>query len=104
MEMNGSYKAVEMSTAGVFRVVERPISEAGGWTNFPRIEAFGVCHSDLVTIQGDDPGLKLPRVPGHEVGRIEENFELGIWIRSKPKSSAANRQSFWIWRNWISSI
>src|SRR5271154_6452355 len=32
------------------------------------------------------------------------NFELDTWIRSKPKSSAANRRSFWIWRNWIISI
>ena len=26
---------------------------------------------------------------------VAAKFDLGAWIRSKPKSSAANRQSFW---------
>jgi len=73
IETNGTYKAVEVSPPGVLRVVERPISKlAAGQVCF-RVEACGVCHSDLATVQGDYPGLDLPRVPGHEVvGRIEE--------------------------------
>ena len=71
--MNGTYKAVEVSTPGVLRVVERPISKPVAGQVRPRVEACGVCHSDLATVQGDYPGLKLPRVPGHEVvGRIVE--------------------------------
>jgi len=36
------------------------------------VEACGVCHTDAATVTGTYPGLKLPRVPGHEVaGRIE---------------------------------
>ena len=32
----------------------------------------GICHTDAATVTGTYPGLKLPRVPGHEVvGRIE---------------------------------
>jgi propanol-preferring alcohol dehydrogenase len=35
------------------------------------VEACGVCHTDASVVTGL-PGLKLPRVPGHEaVGRIE---------------------------------
>jgi D-arabinose 1-dehydrogenase-like Zn-dependent alcohol dehydrogenase len=71
--MNGTYKAVEVSTPGVLRVVERPISKPSAGQVRLRVEACGVCHSDLATVQGDYPGLKLPRVPGHEVvGRIDE--------------------------------
>ena len=37
-----------------------------------RVEACGICHTDAATVTGIYPGLKLPRVPGHEVaGRIE---------------------------------
>ena len=71
--MNGTYKAVEVSAPGVLRVVERAISKPAAGQVRLRVEACGVCHSDLATVQGDYPGLKLPRVPGHEVvGRIEE--------------------------------
>jgi propanol-preferring alcohol dehydrogenase len=36
------------------------------------VEACGICHTDAATVTGVYPGLKLPRVPGHEVvGRID---------------------------------
>src|SRR5580658_8235019 len=73
IEMNGTYKAVEVATPGVLRLVERPISKPAAGQVRLRVEACGVFHSDLATVQGDYPGLKLPRVPGHEVvGRIDE--------------------------------
>ena len=71
--MGSTYRAVEVSAPGVLRVVERAISKPAAGQVRLRVEACGVCHSDLATVQGDYPGLKLPRVPGHEVvGRIEE--------------------------------
>ena len=70
--MNETYKAVEVSSPGVLRVVERPISEPGVGQVRIRVEACGVCHSDSATVTGAYRGLRLPRVPGHEVvGRIE---------------------------------
>src|ERR1700720_4053960 len=70
--MKATYKAVEVSAPGVFRVVERQVSEPGGGQVRIRVEACGICHTDAATITGIYPGLKLPRVPGHEVvGRIE---------------------------------
>src|SRR6267378_1194308 len=70
--MRSMYKAVEVSAPGVFRVVERQISEPGAGQVRIRVEACGICHSDAATVAGIYPGLKLPRVPGHEVvGRIE---------------------------------
>src|ERR1700719_1993551 len=70
--MQGTYKAVEVSAPGVLRVVERQVSEPGAGQVRIRVEACGICHTDAATVTGIYPGLKLPRVPGHEVvGRIE---------------------------------
>jgi D-arabinose 1-dehydrogenase-like Zn-dependent alcohol dehydrogenase len=70
--MQRTYKAVEVSAPGALRVVERPISEPGAGQVRIRVEACGICHTDAATVMGAYPGLKLPRVPGHEVvGRIE---------------------------------
>jgi D-arabinose 1-dehydrogenase-like Zn-dependent alcohol dehydrogenase len=65
--MKGTYRAVEVSTPGVLRVVERPLREPGEGQVRIRVEACGVCHSDAATVTGMYPGLTLPRVPGHEV-------------------------------------
>jgi alcohol dehydrogenase, propanol-preferring len=70
--MKATYKAVEVSAPGVLRVVERQVSEPGAGQVRIRVEACGICHTDAATVAGIYPGLKLPRVPGHEVvGRIE---------------------------------
>jgi D-arabinose 1-dehydrogenase-like Zn-dependent alcohol dehydrogenase len=38
-----------------------------------KVQACGVCHSDLFTKEGVWPGIQFPRVPGHEVaGSIDE--------------------------------
>jgi propanol-preferring alcohol dehydrogenase len=70
--MKETYKAVEVSAPGVLRVVQRPVSEPRVDQVRIRVEACGICHTDAATVTGTYPGLKLPRVPGHEVvGRIE---------------------------------
>src|ERR1700730_15809683 len=70
--MQNTYQAVEVSAPGVLRVVERTVSEPGAGQVRIRVEACGICHSDVATVTGTYPGLNLPRVPGHEVvGRIE---------------------------------
>jgi D-arabinose 1-dehydrogenase-like Zn-dependent alcohol dehydrogenase len=38
-----------------------------------KVDACGICHSDMFVKEGYWPGLQYPRVPGHEVaGRIDE--------------------------------
>src|SRR6202048_690652 len=70
--MKSTYKAVEVSAPGALRVVERSVSEPGAGQVRIRVEACGICHTDVATVTGTYPGLSLPRVPGHEVvGRIE---------------------------------
>src|SRR5215467_6813118 len=70
--MASTYKAVEVTSPGKFRVVERPLVSPGAGQVRIRVEACGVCHSDAATVEGQFPGMKYPRVPGHEiVGRID---------------------------------
>ena len=53
-------------------MVERKIPEPGAGQVRIRVEACGICRTDAATITGTYPGLRLPRVPGHEVvGRVE---------------------------------
>jgi propanol-preferring alcohol dehydrogenase len=67
-----TYKAVEVYEPGRLQVVERSISEPSAGQVRIRVEACGICHTDVATVTGTYPGLTLPRVPGHEVvGRIE---------------------------------
>ena len=71
--MKNTYKAVEVSAPHTFRVVDKPVVPPGPGQVRIRVEACGVCHSDAATVEGQWPGLVLPRVPGHEaIGRIEE--------------------------------
>ncbi len=66
-------KAVQVSKpGGNFEVVERPIPEPGRAQVRIKVEACGVCHSDVLVKAGGFPGLQYPRVPGHEIaGRID---------------------------------
>ena len=54
------------------RLEERDVPEPGRHEVRIRVQACGVCHSDSLTVQGHMPGLKYPRIPGHEViGTLE---------------------------------
>jgi D-arabinose 1-dehydrogenase-like Zn-dependent alcohol dehydrogenase len=66
-------KAVQVSKpGGNFEVVERPIPGPGAKQVRIKVEACGVCHSDVLVKEGYWPGLQYPRVPGHEIaGRID---------------------------------
>src|ERR1700756_5169240 len=71
MEMNATYKAIEVPRPGEFSEVSRPLLDPGPNQVRIRIEACGVCHSDSGTVEGSFP-IDWPRVPGHEaVGRID---------------------------------
>jgi D-arabinose 1-dehydrogenase-like Zn-dependent alcohol dehydrogenase len=70
--MSRTYKAVQVTKPGTLELVEKSIVEPASGQVRIRVEACGICHTDATTVTGTYPGLKLPRVPGHEVvGRIE---------------------------------
>jgi D-arabinose 1-dehydrogenase-like Zn-dependent alcohol dehydrogenase len=66
-------KVVQVSKpGGDFELVERNIPEPGRAQVRIKVEACGICHSDVLVKEGYWPGLQYPRVPGHEIaGRIE---------------------------------
>src|SRR5271154_2056954 len=66
-------KAVQVSKpGGNVEIVERNIPEPGRNQVRIKVEACGICHSDLLVKEGLWPGIQYPRVPGHEVaGRID---------------------------------
>ena len=66
-------KVVQVEAANQeLKVVERAVPEPGPRQVRIKVEACGVCHSDLFTVAGVWPGIQYPRVPGHEViGRID---------------------------------
>ncbi|HEU4833471.1 MAG TPA: alcohol dehydrogenase catalytic domain-containing protein, partial [Pyrinomonadaceae bacterium] len=66
-------KAAQISRAGGdWELVERDIPEPGAAQVRVKVEACGICHSDVLVKDGVWPGLQYPRVPGHEVaGRID---------------------------------
>jgi D-arabinose 1-dehydrogenase-like Zn-dependent alcohol dehydrogenase len=66
--------SVQVSKAnGPFEIVERDVPEPGPMQVRIKVQACGICHGDSVTKQGLFPGIKYPRVPGHEIaGVIDE--------------------------------
>ena len=61
-------RVVQVSRAnGPFELVERDIPTPGPRQVRIKVQACGICHSDSFTKLGAFPGIRFPRVPGHEV-------------------------------------
>ena len=66
-------RAAVIPQAGAkFRIEERELPQPARHEVRLRVQACGVCHSDVVTVGGRMPGLKYPRIPGHEVIGVVE--------------------------------
>ena len=63
---------------GDFEIVERQIPQPGMGEVRIKIQACGVCHSDVFTKEGQWPGIQYPRVPGHEVVGIIDELGDGV--------------------------
>ncbi|MFZ0038516.1 MAG: alcohol dehydrogenase [Candidatus Acidiferrales bacterium] len=72
-------KAVQVSKAGGdFELVEREIPTPGPGEVRIRVQACGVCHSDVIVKEGGWPGLTYPRIPGHEVAGVIDEIGAGV--------------------------
>jgi len=66
-------RAAVIPQAGAkFRIEERELPQPARHEVRLRVQACGVCHSDALTVGGRMPGLKYPRIPGHEVIGVVE--------------------------------
>ncbi len=61
-----------------FQIVEREIPTPGAGHVRIKVQACGVCHSDVLTKEGAWPGIQYPRVPGHEVAGIIDEVGAGV--------------------------
>jgi D-arabinose 1-dehydrogenase-like Zn-dependent alcohol dehydrogenase len=61
-----------------FELVERSTPEPGPGSVRVKVEACGICHSDVVTKEGLWPGLQFPRAPGHEIAGIVDAVGPGV--------------------------
>jgi D-arabinose 1-dehydrogenase-like Zn-dependent alcohol dehydrogenase len=72
-------KVAQVSGPGAdFQIVEREIPNPGAGHVRIKVQACGVCHSDVLTKEGLWPGIQYPRVPGHEVAGIIDEVGAGV--------------------------
>ncbi|HVV68607.1 MAG TPA: alcohol dehydrogenase [Gammaproteobacteria bacterium] len=76
-----TYKAIEITSPGKLNLVERTLREPQAGQVRLRVEAAGICHTDVFAVEGQWPGLKYPLVPGHEIaGRIDAvGADVKVW-------------------------
>ena len=75
----GTMKVAQVPRAGGdFEIVEREIPQPGAGQVLIRVQACGICHSDVLTKEGAWPGIQYPRVPGHEVAGFIDELGAGV--------------------------
>jgi D-arabinose 1-dehydrogenase-like Zn-dependent alcohol dehydrogenase len=72
-------KVAQVSKPGTaFQIVEREIPEPRAGEVRIKVQACGVCHSDVLTKEGIMPGIEYPRIPGHEVVGTVDKLGEGV--------------------------
>ena len=71
-------KAVQIVNTHEMRVVDIDKPELKAGEVMVKIEYVGFCGSDLNTYLGRNPLVKLPIIPGHEVGAVIEEIGEGV--------------------------
>ena len=97
----GTMKVAQIPQPGAdFEIVEREIPKPDVGHVRIKVQACGVCHSDVFTKEGAWPGIQYPRVPGHEVAGIIDELGAGVSVWEKGQrveggnSSAKQRRGF----------
>ena len=75
-------KTVRVNRAGgSFQLTDEPIRDPQPGSARIKVQACGVCHSDLFTKDGAWPGIVYPRTPGHEIAGVIDAIggDSGIW-------------------------
>ena len=78
MKMTQMKVAQVPSPGADFQIVERASPEPGAGHVRIKVQACGVCHSDVLTKEGLWPGIQYPRIPGHEVAGIIDEVGEGV--------------------------
>jgi D-arabinose 1-dehydrogenase-like Zn-dependent alcohol dehydrogenase len=70
-------KVIVTGAGGSFTPKEEPVPEPGSGYARVKVQACGVCHSDVFTKEGGWPGLVYPRSPGHEIAGVVDALGTG---------------------------
>ena len=74
-----SMMVAQISKPGAdFELIKREIPNPGPGELRIKVQACGICHSDVFTKEGLWPGIQYPRVPGHEVVGIVDEVGAGV--------------------------
>src|SRR5215469_1197714 len=77
-------KVVQVPKPGAdFEIVEREIPKPGAGEVRIKVQACGLCHSDVFTKEGMWPGIQYPRTPGHEVAGLIDELGEGVSVWKK---------------------
>jgi D-arabinose 1-dehydrogenase-like Zn-dependent alcohol dehydrogenase len=63
---------------GPLELVEQPIPAPGPGSVRIKVQACGICHSDVLTREAILPGIQFPRAPGHEVAGVIDAVGAGV--------------------------
>lgn len=85
-------KAIQIPEAGKLQVVELDKPELAAGEVLLKINYVGFCGSDLNTFRGLNPMVKLPVIPGHEIGAtiaavgdgVPSNLKVGMVVTVNP--------------------
>jgi D-arabinose 1-dehydrogenase-like Zn-dependent alcohol dehydrogenase len=72
-------RAVQVPEQGAtLELVEREAPRPGRGQALVRVQACGICHSDVMSQHGGFPGMSWPRIPGHEIAGVIEELGDGV--------------------------
>ncbi len=58
------------SAGGNFELIDEPMRDPDAGCVRVKVQACGICHSDVLTKDGSWPGIAYPRSPGHEIAGV----------------------------------
>jgi alcohol dehydrogenase, propanol-preferring len=73
-----TYRAFEATGVHNLRLVERDLIEPAPGQVRVKVEACGVCHSDVLAVEGLRPDPSRPVVPGHEIVGVIDAVGAGV--------------------------
>ena len=75
----GTMTVAQITKPGAgFQIVEREVPRPAAGHVRIKVQACGVCHSDVLTVEGGWPGIQYPRIPGHEVAGVIDEVGAGV--------------------------
>ena len=63
---------------GPFKIIRVPVPDPTPNTVRVKVQACGICHSDMFVKEGYWPGLQYPRVTGHEIAGVIDAVGAGV--------------------------